>query len=162
VAANKQTRKPTEGLRQSLRLALRLGFEIAIGLAVVLASWLEQRHDPPPTLGLPWVLFWAFTILIFAPPVTRYLSHWRQVSFWVVVGGLLVIHTAWWTSYIRSWFFGPGFQSWHFPILVWMLWGLVEYGAIRALFYWRYSPDRQAITLGAFIERRETTTKPGR
>jgi len=141
-----------------------LGLEIAIGLAVVWAAWLEQRHDPPPRLGVPWTLFWTFTVLIFAPPLARYLNQWRRLQFWAVVGGLLAIHIAWWTNYIRSWFAGSatGSGSSHFPVLVWMLWGLAEYGAVRALFYWRFSPDRQSMSPGVFSDQAKKATKPRR
>ena len=43
---------------------------------------------------------------------------------------LLAIHIGWWTNYIRSWFFGPRGGGVNFPILVWILWGLAEYGGI--------------------------------
>ena len=162
MLANKQTRKPVGGLRWFFRLLVRLGSGIAFALAVVWAAWLEQRHDPPPSLGVPWVLFWTFTVLIFAPPVARYLNQWRRLSFWAVVCGLLAIHIAWWTNYIRSWLAGSttGSGSSHFPVLAWMLWGLAEYGLIRALFYWRFSPDRQTITLSAFLDQGKKATKP--
>ena len=158
VSTDGQTRKPVVGLRWLARRALSLGAEIALGLAVVLGAWLEQRHNPPPTLGVPWTLFWTFTILIFAPPLARHLSQWRRPSFWVVAASLLAIHIAWWTNYIRSWFFGNGGGALNFPVLVWVLWGLAEYGGIRALFYWRFNPDRQRITLGSFLERGQSET----
>ena len=151
MSSNRQSRKPVVGLRWLAQRALSLGLEIALGLAVVLAAWLEQRHNPPPTLGVPWTLFWTFTVLIFAPPLARYLTQWRRLSFWAVMTLLLAIHIGWWTNYIRSWFFGPGGGGVNFPILVWILWGLAEYGGIRALFCWRFSPDRQRITIGAFL-----------
>jgi hypothetical protein len=145
-------------------LVLRLTCEIALGLAVVWAAWVEQKHNPPPTLGVPWTLFWAFTVLVFALPLAKYRNHWRRVSYWAVVVGLLAIHISWWTKYIRSWFFGfvGGSGGLEFPVLVWTLWGLAEYGLIRALFYWRYSPDRQTISLGAFLDQAQSTTKSDR
>jgi hypothetical protein len=156
MLADRQTRKPLGDVRWFFGLVLRLGAEIALGLVVVWVAWLEQRHNPPPSLGVPWTLFWAFTIFIFAPPLARHLNQWRRLSFWVVVGGLLVVHIAWWTNYIRSWFR----LSWDFPIWVWVLWGLAEYGAVQVLFYWRFSPDRRIITLGAFLDKGKTATKP--
>jgi hypothetical protein len=161
VLADRQTRKPAGGLRWFLRLVLRLEAEIAFALVVVWVAWLEERHNPPPSLGVPWILFGSFTVLIFAPPLARYRNQWRRLSFWGVIGGLLAIHIAWWTSYIRSWFAGSvtGSGSSHFPVLVWVLWGLAEYGAIRALFYWRFSPDRRTITLGAFLDKGKTESK---
>jgi hypothetical protein len=164
VLADKETRRPLGGLRWFFRWLLRLGAEIVLGLAVVGAAWLEQRRDPPPSLGLPWTLFWTFTVLIFAAPVARYRHQWRRPLFWVVIGGLLTIHIAWWTDYIRSWFAGStgGFGSSYFPVVVWVLWGLPEYGAIQALFYWGFSPDRRTITLGAFLDREKTAAKPDR
>ena len=164
MLADRQTRKPAGGLRWFLRLVLRLGAEIAFALVVVWVAWLEQRHNPPPSLGVPWTLFWAFTILIFAPPLARYRNQWRRLWFWVVFGGLLVVHIAWWTNYIRSWFAGStgGSVSSHFPVWVWVLWGLAECGAVQVLFYWRFSPDRQTITLGAFLNQGKSASKPGR
>ena len=156
MLADRQTRKPLRDLRWLLKLVLRLGAEIALGLVVVWVAWLEQRHNPPPSLGVPWTLFWAFTLLIFAPPVAGYRSQWRRLTFWVVVGGLLGVHFAWWTNYIRSWFR----LSWDFPVLVWVLWGLAEYGAIRALIYWRFSSDWQTITLGSLLNRGKAGTRP--
>jgi hypothetical protein len=144
-------------------LVLRLTCEIAVGLAVVWAAAVEQKHNPPPTLGVPWTLFLAFTVLVFAPLLAKYRKHWRRASYWAVVVGLLVIHFSWWTKYIRSWFFGfvGGGGGLEFPVLVWMLWGLAECGLIRALFYWRYSPDRETISLGAFLDQAQSSAKSG-
>ena len=160
---NARTRKPVKGLHWLIRLVLRLTWEIALGLAIVWVARLEQQHNPPPTLGVPWTLFWTFTVLIFAPPLGRYRNHWRRVSFWAVVVALLAIHIVWWTNYIRSWFAGStgGSGSSHFPMVLWVLWGLPEYGAIRALFYWRFNPDRQTMSLGVFLDQGKSTTKHG-
>ena len=158
VATDGQTLKPVVGLRWRARRILNLCLEIALGLAVVLVARLEQRHNPPPTLGVPWTLFWTFTVLIFAPPLARYLTQWRRPWFWAVAAVLLAIHIAWWTNYIRWWFFGNGGGMLSFPVLVWVLWGLAEYGGIRALFFWRFNPDRQRITLGSFLERGQSET----